>query len=80
MATETTDSQRLHIRSAVIDIVLSDPDRTWRGTELADRVDAAVIDTMVALAVLCGEGAIERVASGTYRAPATPADVPAPRG
>jgi hypothetical protein len=59
--------------------VFSDPDRSWRGTELADRIDAALVDTLVTLAVLCGEGVIERVAPGTYRAPATPKNGPAPR-
>ena len=79
MATKTTNSRQQHVRSSVVAVVLSDPSRTWRGTELAERIDAALIDTIVTLAVLCGEGVIERVAPGTYRAPATPTIAPAPR-
>jgi hypothetical protein len=56
------------------DVVCSEPQRVWLGTELAEASGAPIVDVMVALAVMCWRGDLERVEPGRYRAPTRPAE------
>lgn len=70
---EVLNDRAVAAQLAVLTVVLAEPDRTWKGTEIAFGAELDLVDTVVALAVLTGEGRIERVAPGTYRVPtATP--------
>ena len=70
-----TPMQRSRTAQAdVADLVLAEPQRIWRGTEIADATQHSLLEVMVALAIMTKNGRIERVAAGDYRAaPSTPA-------
>jgi hypothetical protein len=57
------------VRHAIVELVSSDPARGWRGIEIAENLgDHRIVDVMVALAVLCGDGELQRTGIGIYKA------------
>lgn len=65
---------------AIEALLAEHPTKIWRGHQItaamSDELGYRLVDTMIALAVLVGEGRVERVSPGHYRTPtATPEEL-----
>lgn len=70
MTTTTSSIRGTQLRAAIVRLLDTEPHRTWRGVEIAGRLDSVrLIDVLVALPILTADGELERVRPGSYRRP-----------